>query len=338
MKRQMMQVSVPLILVTGLILFLGCGKPNDPEVLTPVENSNVVGRLITPGNAQDLVKQDSLIYIAQGEGGLLIVNVANPEHPEIVSMLTENVRGYSTKIAKKDSVVYLAAGSFGLTVVNIARADTPFVTVSNLNMKPAKDILIRGKFLLTPNSEKGITIAGISYPEQPDIRGSLETPGYANGATVSADTTLLFVACGEMGLAVLNIADFQDGYPAYELLGWCDTPGYAEDVVLDEQRHLAFVSSGTAGIQILDYSALTNIHIVGKIDPGGYAKELVYKEHRVYFTAETNGFFVYDVTDPLAPNQLLSMKTEDARGLTLDDHYIYIADQSEGLIIVAKPD
>jgi hypothetical protein len=327
-----------LLLIPGLILMAGCGKPNDPEtIVVPESDYKVVSRLPTPGFAQDLVLKDSKLYISQGEGGLLIVDVTDPVNPSVVSQLTEDVRGYSTKIAMKDSMVYLAAGSFGITTINVKDVLHPMVTVSNLNMKPAKNLHVTGNYLYTAVSEQGIKIAELSYPEQPDIRGALSTPGYATGLTTSSDTSMLFAACGEMGLSILDITDFQDGYPETVHLGWCDTPGYAEDVVLDETLSLAFVASGTSGLQIIDYSDTTNVHIVGSIAPGGYAKELLYSDNKIYMTAGKSGLFVIDVTVPSTPELIGTVDTEYALGITMDNGYLYIADEVEGLIIIRKP-
>lgn len=140
-----------------------------------------------------------------------------------------------------------------------------------------------------------------------------------------------------MGLAILDISDFQDGYLETILLGGCDTPGYAEDVVLDETRSLAFLASGTAGLQIIDYSDTTNIHIVGSIAPGGYAKELLYSNGMVYMTTEKSGLQVIDVSVISNPVLAGSVDTEYALGIAMDNQYIYIADEVEGLIVISKP-
>ncbi|MFH1121518.1 MAG: hypothetical protein V1775_16995 [Bacteroidota bacterium] len=330
--------SLITLLFANLLLLIGCGKPNDPETPEVLNDYKIIKKLTTPGYAQDLVMRDSMLYISQGEGGLLIVSIVNPEVPEIINQLTEEVRGYSSKICLKDSMIFLSAGSFGVTVVNVADALNPFVTVSNLNMKPAKNVFISGNFLLTAISELGISIAELSYPEQPDIRGTLSTAGYSTGLTTSDDTSKLFVACGEMGLSILDISDFQDGYPETTLLGWCDTPGYAEDVVLDEARSLAFVASGTAGLQIIDYSDTTDVHIIGSFTSGGYAKELIFRENHIYMTAEKSGLFVIDVSVPSRPLLTGNVDTEFALGIAMDDEFIYLADEVEGLLVISKPE
>jgi hypothetical protein len=338
MKMKMKKYFIPVI--SGIFLLQSCGKPNDPETLVPVDTSGgykIVTRLGTPGYAQDLVRSDTLLYMAQGEGGLLIVSVKDPLYPQIVSITTDEVRGYSAKVAIKDSVVYLAAGTFGITVINSADPSNPFVTVANLGIKPARNISVFGNYMFTATSEQGVSISDVSYPEQPDIRGGISTSGYAYGLAFTPDSSYLLVACGEMGLSIFDISDFQQGYGIYPLAGWCDTPGYAESVTINGDEPFAYLACGTGGLQILDFSDTTNIHIVGSYPTGGYAKELLYSDGKIFLTAEKLGLQIIDVTDVTSPSLIGQVDTEYALGLDADENYIYIADEVEGLIVISIP-
>ena len=284
-----------------------------------------------------MVVKGNLAYIAQGEGGLMIIDVSNPNNPQTVSIKSENVRGYSTKIAMKDSVIYMAAGTFGVNVINVSNPEQPVVTASNLAIKPARNLSVYGNYLFTAISEQGVNVSEISYPTQPDIRGGASTNGYAKGVAISEDTAMLMVACGEMGFSVYDISDFQQGFGNYKIIGWTDTPGYAESLSIDCEKDLAYVACGTAGLQIIDYSDTSNIHIAGSFDGNGYAKELVYRDNKVYMTTELNGLQVIDVSNAASPILIAELDTEYAIGIDLDENYIYIADEEEGLIIISMP-
>jgi len=332
-----------IVLLSGLFFLMGCGKPNEAESLKPDNEDNtggysIITKFATSGYAQDVVKKDSLLYIAQGEGGLIIVNVSDPQNPQTVSIISEGVRGYSTKIAMYDSVVYLAASSFGVTVLNVANPVEPVVTVANLSMKPAKNLHVMGDYLFTAISEQGVNISEISYPTQPESRSDIPTSGYARGSTTTADSNYLLVACGEMGLSIFDISDFQQGYGNYPRVGWCDTPGYAEAITILDDESLAFMACGTAGLQIVDYSDTSDVYIVGSFDYGGYAKELMYKNQRIYLTVELNGLQIIDVAEVTNPKLIGSLDTEFALGLDMDEKYVYVADEVEGLIIISIPD
>jgi hypothetical protein len=327
------------IILTGIVLLAGCGKPKDPESLVPEDGGyKVVSSFLTSGFANDVLKSNDLLYVAQGEGGLSIYNVSDPAHPSFVSLTTKGLRGYAGKIAIKDTVVYLSANTFGVNVVNVAHPDTPFVTVTNLGIKPAKNFLVIGNYLLVAISEQGVGIGEISYPEEPDIRSQFSTRGYAYGLANSSDTNYLFVATGEMGLSIFNISNWQDGFGIYPESGWCDAPGDAEAVVLDESRSLAFLACGTAGLQVFNYADTSNIFIAGVFDSAGYAKDILYKNNRVYMACELGGFQVIDVSEPTAPKLVGAVATKFALGLEMDENYIYVADEDAGVVILSIPE
>ncbi len=328
-----------LLIIGCFFLLFSCGKPTDPESLPVVNDGGykIVGRLATPGSTQDVEIKNSFAFIAQGEGGLLIADISDPTNPQTVSITFENIRGYSFKIALKDTIAFIAAGTFGVTVLNTVNPDTPIVTVSNLDMKPARTFHISGNYLFTSVSEQGVKIAEISYPMYPDVRGGMSTPGYARGMTTTADTSSLLVASSEMGLSIFDISDMQNGFGNYQMWGWCDTPGNAEDVVIMDNTNYALLACGTAGLQIVDFSDSTSAHIIGSYDTGGYAKDIVYSNQKVYLTTETRGLQILSVEDINNPKLIGVVETEFAKGLSVDDNYIYIADEHEGLIIVSVP-
>jgi hypothetical protein len=321
-----------------MLFGLGCAKPTDPISLEPDSGGyTIVGRYETQGFAQDVLKKGNLAYITQGEGGLLIVDMSNPVSPVAISITTEDVRGYSTKILMKDSAVYIAAGSFGVTVVNVANPLHPVVTASNTSMKPAKNLHILGDYLFTAISETGVKIANISEVLYPDPRASIQTTGYAMGVCTSLDSNLLLVACGEMGLQVFDISTFSEGFGTYPFVGNCDTKGYAEAITLSNTSPIAFMACGTAGLQIVNFADTNHIFVAGSYSTGGYAKDLIYENGKVFITTEGSGLQIIDVSDVSNPVLIGVVKTSFALGIDIDPSYIYVADEDEGLIIIARP-
>lgn len=327
------------LLISGLVFLVSCGKPSDPESLKPDDGGyKIVSRIMTSGFANDVIKKDNLIYIAQGEGGLSIYNISDPANPSFVSLTTKGLRGYAGKIAIEDSVVYLAANTFGINVVDVREPDTPVVTVTNLGIKPARSFHVMGNYLFTAISEQGVGIADISFPTEPDIRGQFPTTGYAYGLTTSSDSNYLFVAGGEMGLSIYNISDFLEGYGIYPRVGWCDTPGDAEAIVINESESVAYMACGTAGLQIINYADTSNIFIAGSYDSAGYAKDLLHHGNRIYMSAQLGGLQIIDVSDVTAPKLIGAVETKYALGLDMDDKYIYLADEDEGIMIISIPE
>ncbi|HNS31216.1 MAG TPA: hypothetical protein PKL52_11860 [Tenuifilaceae bacterium] len=325
------------ILILSMALLSGCGKPSDPDLIFDSGGYKVISRFTTPGNPQDVIKHDTLLCFAQGEGGLLIVGIRDVENPTLVSITTESVRGYSRRIAQKGNVVYLSAGTFGLSVVDITNAINPEVTVSNLNVKPAKDITVYGDYLFISTSEQGVRIAEVSNPRTPDIRERTLTNGYANGVAISEDGKYMFVACGEMGVSVFDISNFDEGYGIYPLVSWVDFPGYAESIALCDDRPIAYVASRASGVQVIDFSDINKLSVVGSFETGGVANDLAYTRGKLYVSAQKAGLHILDATNPTNLKRIGWVNSKNAMGFDYDDQYIYLADDSEGLIIIAIP-
>lgn len=321
----------------GALFFAACGTPNDPEEITGGNGGyKIISKTVTSGYAQDVIVEDSLAYIAQGEGGLMIINISDPAAPAILTTVSDELKGYSFKLTKKDSAIYLACGNFGVSVVNVADPFNPVVTVTNLSIKPARDLIVHGEYLLTTVSELGVSISQISYRTQPDIRGTMIAPGYARGLCTSPDSNYLLISCGEMGFTMLDISDMQNGYGFYPKAGWVDTRGYAMDIVCHPVDPIAYLACGTGGLVIVDYSDTSDVKVVGSYSTGGYAKEIIYEEGLIYLTTETRGLQVFNVSDVTSPKKIGSVNTKYAMGIFLDEKYIYIADELEGLIIIEK--
>jgi len=329
-----------LFYLFGLSLIISCGKPNDPESIIPDDTSGgykIVKKITTAGYAQDVLKKDDLLYISQGEGGLMIVDVADPMNPVTVSVTTEYMQGYSNRLAIQDSILYISAGTNGTFVVNVSDPFAPFRVEVSSPFKPARVVHVFRGYLFTSVSENGVKLSEISYPAEPDPRGGISTPGYAYGMATTADSNYLMVACGEMGLSVYDIYKIKEGFGPFKQVGWCDTPGYAEEVAVDNERSLAFLTCGTAGLQIIDYSDTTDIHITGFYDGSGYAKALMYKDKQVFIAAELSGLQVVDVTNPANPTLIGEVDTDFAWALDMDENYIYLADDKEGVQIISIP-
>ncbi len=336
-------MSKIIVLLLCAVLFLSCAKPTDPESLYHSAGYTIVGRLNTAGYAEDVEVKDTLAYIAQGEGGLAVVSIADRSHPRLLSTLLQGVRGTSHRLALNNTAVYIAANTMGLSVVDVSDPLAPTSPYSGgLDVKPAQSVCVTQSFAFVAIGEVGVKIMEILSPTFLDYRATMVAPGYAIGLAATPDTSCLLVACGEMGMAILDIHDMQGGFGHYPQIGWTDTPGYATSVAIDPDRRVAFVTCGTAGVYAIDFSDTTSAdtircRVIGSYATGGYAKDVVYQNNRIYVATELRGLQILSVADPASLQLVGSIPTSFALGVTVDDHYVYVADEDGGLIIVAIP-
>lgn len=329
------------------VLLFSCAKPTAPESLTPGSGGYaVVAKLQLPGYAADVDVNDTLAYVAEGEGGVAVVSVADRGRPRLLGICEDNrLRGYAYKLARKDSIVILAAGGFGINTVNVGSPTAPSFVQRVGGANSVVDLIVFGKWLIEGKSEDGVRFADLDesgVPGYVSYKGYLYSPGYAHGLATTRDSTLL-VSSGEMGLTLYDLRDIETyaGGPGYydERKGyasWIDLPGYAVSVALMGDQRIAFVACGTAGVQVVDFSD-TTLNVIGSYPTGGYAKEVAYSNGRLYVATELRGLQVLSVVNPSNPVLVGVIDTEYALGLAVDQHYVYVADETEGLIIVAIP-
>ena len=333
-----MQKIFYTILIFGLAFLVSCGTQNDPESIIGGDGGyKIVSKCTTSGNAEDVLVKDTVAYVTQGEGGLMIINIANKINPVKLSNFNYFLRGYSNKIVLKDTLVFISAGAWGLSVVDISNPLNPVGIATNQPVKPAKGMDVTNNFVISAIGEEGFQVAKIVDVNQLDPRGKTSSVGFAQAVCVSPDKIHLLVACGEMGFALHDISYLEEGYGNYALIAWTDTPGYAEDVSSHPNLPYAFLACGTGGFYVVDYSDSANVKVVGSYSTGGYAKEVVFKDNIAYVTTGLRGLQIFDVSNITVPVRIGTVQTKLAKGLAVDDNYVYVADEQEGLVIISIP-
>lgn len=84
-----------------------------------------VGYFDTPGNARGVVSADSVVMIADGRNGLIVVDAREPELIRQIGYIS--LPGYASSVTVSDSLAFVACGSGGVNIVNWATPPSPFV-------------------------------------------------------------------------------------------------------------------------------------------------------------------------------------------------------------------
>jgi hypothetical protein len=84
-----------------------------------------IAQLATGFNTNGLQVEDNFVYLADGPGGLAVVNIADPASPQLVSRFDKG--GFVGQLYKVGNYVYLANRNKGLRIVNITNPQQPFL-------------------------------------------------------------------------------------------------------------------------------------------------------------------------------------------------------------------
>ena len=245
-----------------------------------------------PTAAERLRPWNNYVLIADRTEGLLVVDVTDPESPDLVGTLaSEDARAvigdgdlayladggdglkivdltepatpsqighldtYSrvaTGLDLADGHVYLAADLNGLMIIDVTDTANPDLLVQFETPGRAQDVCVVGDYAFVADDEGGLQVLDITDPTVPFIAGSLDLPGRQQ--SLAWDGTSLFVGGLLTGLWAVDITT----PTAPEVTGWL--PFEAHDLALDGDFLLA---AGGGGVHIVDRSDPSTLISVG---------------------------------------------------------------------------
>lgn len=288
-----------------------------------------------PGRAQAVEVHQDLAYVANKDGGLQIVDVANRQTPSIIGHYP--TAGFLKSVQPMGSLLYLVEGAGGptigprLEVVDVSDPTTPtFVGEVLLPGNPRK-VVLSGPFAYVAMLEEGMQIIDISTPTAPRLLGKVDSDDRAFGVAVDPVRQLAVVANGIMGLQIIDISN--SSQPV--VLSNCEILGESRKVVL--QGSLAFVADASAGFSVVDLVDPSNPLLRGGIPfAAGALRDVAVGGHFAFgaeFRFFNNSVPIIEVSDPASPALRFGVDfgglgSAFATGVMVDRAYVYLTANS----------
>jgi hypothetical protein len=310
-----------------LFLAVSCRRPAEE-----LHNFGILSQCRLPGYARDLDLRGDCAYVADDQGGLQIVDIADPDRPFVIGSYSSqvNVQG----IAVRDSFAYLAlaAGppnSGGLVLVNVAHPKHPVFVSQDVwfyayNVSaPANDtqyVYIAGRYWFI--------VEDVSWPQYPNYARRFATAG--NVRNLQAVDSLVFLACEQIGLLIYNL-----NHPdSTAQIGAIDSPSNALAVFI--QNGYAYIADGNDGLVIIDVRHPERPVMAGHFDTPGNCQGVAVQDSLVYLADGTEGLQVVNASDPANPKLYGTLKTDYAYNVQVRDSLVYLVDRNLGLVIISK--
>ncbi len=314
-------------------LFVACGSeglqiidvanPQDPLLQDTVPVYPPVTRVAVTGSYAYLRTPDSL----------LILQVSNPVHPELVGGLS--LPGQLRDLQVVDTLLFVAAGSGGLRVLNIADPEhpqeigvyDPYISVNGVR--------VTGHLAVLSIGLPGLRIVDVSDPTNPVELGTLQAPYGINGLWVS--DAYAFLALGPVGLRIVDISD--PSSPAY--VREVSLPGDARDVCV--RGTYAYVSLGDSGLGIVDVSNPDSAEPVAVYRDSLWRRLVRVSAHGAllyvgegYASSDlTASLYVLDISNPVQPVLVgYYLTDEDPGHFQIVGDTVYVAVGEAGLQIL----
>jgi hypothetical protein len=308
-----------------------------------------MGVLDTHGETLDVMHRGGLIYLADGSGGLRLVDGTNPAKPEELG--DHLTLGDPGEVKVVGSLAYVATGrdvgwKGGLEIIDVADPSAPF-EVGSFEVEDALygearavevvgDLAyLAGNFWL-PDWYSTLRIVDVSDPALPSQLGVYEHPadtGYGLG-DVAVAGTLAFLADGSAGLRIVSVAN-----PAAPV-GWggFNKPGgYVAHVEVEDG--LAYVADRSFGLRIVDVSDLLNLPQIGSLAMPGGPRHVALVDGLAYLI---DGYYppfhhlrIVDVSNPALPVEIGAFDTLEGKGVvTVVDELAYLSGGYSGVRVV----
>jgi len=157
-----------------------------------------------------------------------------------------------------------------------------------------------------------------------------------NGLFINHDD-MAYLAANQSGLVIYDVSDPEK--PVYQ--GRYKTSGYAEDVTVvsksgDGTKTYAYVVESEDGLEIIDVTDPASTFLVGSYTFTSwdyYASEVAVNGNYAYVSAQAE-LLILDISDPTLPTLETSIDVEARGGMVIDGNYLYLAADSDGLVIV----
>ena len=348
----------------GGVYILDVSVPSNPiKISEAIYTRGVVEGFFYESSNQQL-------YIADGQGGLEIWNVANTESPsklgyyftpnyaldvyvsgsyayvadEFAGLRIINVSdpsspyeagyydtpGYAENVYVSGSYAYVADG-YCLKIINVSDPSSPYETGYYDTPGWTLDVYVSGSYAYIADSEAGLRIISVSDPSSPYEAGYYDTPGWTYGVYVSG--SYAYVADSEAGLRIINVSDPSSPYEA----GYYATPGCALDVYVSGSY--AYVADEYAGLRIINVSDPSSPYEAGYYDIPDWALD-VYVSGSYAYVVYGYGLRIINVSDPSSPYYEAGYYDipDWAEDVYVSGAYAYVAGGSAGLSIINVSD
>jgi hypothetical protein len=255
-----------------------------------------------PGIAQDVAVSGSAAYVADGPGGLRIVDLADPGRPIEAGAVLDlhNITG----VAVDGNLAYLAAADEGLVIVDVSDPTQPreIGRLFTGGFAFAVDIVPSSGRVLLADGWGGLRVIDVADGSHPTIESTLPSEGWSMDVELSGQRA--YLADG----GALRLIDLTNPANAHETGRATIRAGHVIAVTVADQ--LAAVVDDLAGIRLF---ALTEQELVsqGLFAPLSPAGGIAVYGDRAYIAAKGQGLKVVDIADPTHPTELPGVSTAD---------------------------
>ena len=286
----------------------------------------------TDDEAMDVFVTNGVAYVADGEGGLVVMDVTDSANPVRIGLYDTD--GFASGVAVSGDYACIADGTNGLVVFDVSAPTVPQKVATYPTPGTAVKVVIRGNYAYVADGiggqNGGLEIVNISNPASPSLAGRRGFSGqFVRDVYVSGSSA--YVVTDNSTVHRINVSNpASPQWVSAKSIGGASTPGVN---AVHGNGTCLFVASADQAISIFNM----NLDWVSS-NPGYPTEEMpldVYASGNYLYIAEgEGGLEIVDISTITAPVQVAHYPTYGGgKAVFADGDYIYFADGTSGLQI-----
>jgi hypothetical protein len=199
--------------------------------VSDLSNLREIGAYDPPGgSAWDLVVHDTRIFLANGGGGLEIIDIARPEAPFKIAQINTANTAKGVAVSADGSLAVVAIGAGGIQTFDVSDPSNPR-SLNTLDTGEGGDVTLQGDYAYVAGRNGGFTVVDVSDPSNP-VQGVTIHPDFGGRvADIAVQERLAFNAdyFWENGVPIIGIEDPDNAQQRNAVLFRFDGVGYRDD-------------------------------------------------------------------------------------------------------------
>ncbi len=258
------------------------------DVSSP-SNPQVIGSCEIPGMARRVDIKNNWAYVADSEQGIQIINIENPTFPTLTGSYDISLGALC--VAYKDNFLFSGTNYNGLQIIDVSSPTTPTLVKKLDYPAQVTDIAIVNNLLYV--AAKNIDVYDISYPNNPELKGSFKNYDDKWIRGIFADGNIIYGATFGEGTKII---DFSESSNPKQLA--LITKGINAPFDVFVKNRLLFVANELDGLSVYDVSYPDSPVSYADFDTIGLSIEPFASGNNVYLADYNNGLQIFGFLDP----------------------------------------
>jgi hypothetical protein len=272
-----------------------------------------------------------VLYVADFNAGLQIVDVANPRAPMPLARYDVPGCGTPMDVIVAGNLAYVSYSAGGLVILDVTDPRNPIKLSSIRETGLYRTVVLSEGYAYAASQLAGLDVLDISSPYEPSFITHIETEDGATGVAVFGKTALVSTGLGR-GVAKVLLFDAQDPRRPV-LVGMYESP---TSIIrgLDVSNDHAFVACYQKGLVILDIADPSTPQITGIFDAFGSCNDVLVVGNRLFLTSMgQKKAFLFDITTPTKPDLLAEVHVPGAGSLALEGDLLAVGTRYAGVYL-----